>query len=447
MRRNLAAGLNERFNNIVGPLLRDSASFSTRDECKNASEELNNCLELLGKQHYMYDNIKARKLFMDAMALTWGLSESEYNISLKPDVERSIRYLEQSEELEPNASYTISALGVRYFFIYEFDKAFAKFQKYLDLRPYDFSAKYSLVLIYKKLKQFEKAEELLKKLLLENKFSFNIYTQLFEVYYLADQKEKALKTADYIKDSLDEYSGFFLKGIYYSKEGDLENAVKYYQVARTLSSGGHYVDNNIGHIYFVHDMIDSARQYFKSALAGDSTSPFPIFNLATLDAIDGKYDAAMMGFAKSVDYSATFTEAFVTHLEKYFGKTFTVKDSALYKEFTQNTFIYDLQWAGYTSILYCFIRNTGLSYKPDSYEYVFNQLFNYKEQEVFTWYHHACYKAINNDKKAALESIERSLKLGFSSYFQLTSDDDLALIRDTPEFKQMLEKYFPSIKK
>ena len=75
MRRTLAASLNERFNGIVGPLLKGQTSYSTRSECYYAAMELDSCLNLLGDQHYMYTNLKARKLYMDAMALTWALSD------------------------------------------------------------------------------------------------------------------------------------------------------------------------------------------------------------------------------------------------------------------------------------------------------------------------------------------------------------------------------------
>ncbi len=70
---------------------------------------------------------------MDAMSLTWALSENEYNISWRPTVLESIKLLEESAELEPNAAYSLSALGIHYTFIYEYDKANQVFQKYLDL--------------------------------------------------------------------------------------------------------------------------------------------------------------------------------------------------------------------------------------------------------------------------------------------------------------------------
>ena len=74
--------------------------------------------------------------------------------------------LEESAELEPNAAYTLSALGILFIlFVYEYDKANQVFQKYLDLRPDDVSAKFSLGLIYGRLKQYDKAESLFESLL------------------------------------------------------------------------------------------------------------------------------------------------------------------------------------------------------------------------------------------------------------------------------------------
>ena len=165
MRRNLAAALNERFNNIVAPLLKGETSYSSRDECYYAAAELDSCLSLLGEQHYMFRNLKARKLYMNAMSLTWALSENEYNISWNPTIIKAINYLEESTELEPNAAYTLGALGISYSFMFEYDKADKAFQKYLDLRPNDISANYSLGLIYNKLKQYDKAEPIFEKLM------------------------------------------------------------------------------------------------------------------------------------------------------------------------------------------------------------------------------------------------------------------------------------------
>ena len=102
----------------------------------------------------MYNNIKARKLFIEATWLSWALVVSDYWAGMKPMVDSSIDLLEQSEKLEPNAAYSFSALGVRYFDVYEFDKSQQQFQQYLGLRPNDLWAKYSVANLYIKLKEY-----------------------------------------------------------------------------------------------------------------------------------------------------------------------------------------------------------------------------------------------------------------------------------------------------
>jgi tetratricopeptide (TPR) repeat protein len=443
MRRNLAASLNERFDAIVGPLLKDETSYSTKDACYYAAAELDSCMKLLGEQHYMYTNLKARKLFMDAMSITWALTETEYNISLKPDVEEAISLLEQSEKLEPNAAYTLSALGVRYYFIYEYDKAFAKFQKYLALRPNDFYSKYSLGNLYLKINQHDKAQAIFEKMIEQYPEMVLLRSQLFQAYFNGNKLKEALACAKEITDSLDTVTGYFTTGMYYSRTDNMDSAVYYYRLSKALFNGCTTCDNNIGQTYFVNGKIDSASYYFNRVLAVDSTDPFPHFNLATIDAVNGEYRNAIYKFATSIDYSPAFKDAFVTHLELYYNKKYTVTDSSAYLEFKKKSFVFDLQHLGYTSILYCFLRDAELQNDTARIQLVFSRLFNTKDHDVYTWYHHACSKALKQDKKTALESLEKSLKLGFGNYFLLTSDDDLSLLRDSPEFKALLKKYFP----
>ncbi|MGQ0738758.1 MAG: TPR end-of-group domain-containing protein, partial [Bacteroidota bacterium] len=76
-------------------------------------------------------------------------------------------------------------------------------------------------------------------------------------------------------------------------------------------------------------------------------------------------------------------------------------------------------------------------------DFLFDQLFFFKQHEALTWFHHACYKALKNDKAGALKSLEKSLRLGFGGYFQLMSDKDLDFIRDSQEFKALAGQFFP----
>ncbi len=445
MRRNLAAALNERFNGIVSPLLKGETSYSTRDECYYAAAELDSCLKLLGEQHYMFTNLKARKLFMDAMALTWALSETEYNIGYKPTVLKSIDLLEQSEKLEPNAAYTLSALGVNYNFVYEFDKANKVFQKYLDLRPNDYYAKYTLGAIYVNLKRFDKAESIYEGLVKEYPAVTDLKIQLSNAYMFNDKTSKALAIIDELINSpQDKSNGYFFKGIYYSKNNNLDSAIHYYNLAKKNNSGICSIcDNNIGHIYFVNNQPDSAKKYFRLVLAADSTEPFANFNLATVELREDSVKDAMARFIKTVQYAPTFTEGFVTNLQLYFGKTYTATDEKEIAEFKSKSHTFNMQYLSYLSIFYAYLRTPGMLVNTENTNFLLDLLFNYKQHEALTWYHHACYKAMAQDNNAALESLEKALKLGYGNYFTLKYDADLEPVRNMPAFKALLKKYFP----
>ncbi len=445
MRRNLATALNLRFNDIAGPLLKGETSYSTRDECYYAATELDSCLSLLGEQHYMFRNLKARKLYMNAMALTWALSEDEYNISWKPTVLESIKLLEESAQLEPNAAYTLQGLGINYNFIYEYDKANAAFQKYLDLRPNDLYARFSLGLIYTRLKQFDKAEILFESLSKDYPADVNIKLQLSEIYWYNDKANKSMQIIDaLITSDNDKMSGYFAKGVYNARISKPDSAIYYYNETKKYYPGYCSIcDNNIGHVYFINNQNDSARKYFNIVTAADSNYAHAHFNLGVIDEKEGKLSEAMDHFNLCVVNATSILEGFITNMQLYFGKSYAAKDEKAYTAFKKKVYTVNMQYVSYVSMLYTYIRVPGFIDSTQNINELFDRLFNYKPEDLWTWYHHACWKALQKDKTTALESLEKSLKLGFGDYFMLVSDNDLSFIRETNEFKVMMEKYFP----
>lgn len=444
MRRNLAAALNQRFDSIVSPLLRGETSYSSKDVCYYAAMELDSCMQLLGQQHYMFPNLKARKLFMEAMSLTWALSESEYNIGLQPAVEKSLQLLEESETLEPNAAYTLYALGTHYFFVYDYEKAFVKLQKYLDLRPNNFWAKFSLGQLYMKLKEFNKAAIIFEDLIKLHPAYTELYRLLSEAYSNDNKPEAARQCIRQILVAAgDTANYYFYTAVYFAKSNQPDSAIYYYRLTQNLYGVCTVCDNNIGHMYMVNNKTDSARYYFNKVLAADSTVPFSHFNIGTIETLEKNFYKAIDRFISTIDYSTGGREGYVTRLDLYFNKEYTVTDSSLFREFSTKSYIFNMQYLSWLSILYCYLRDEQLLAMKDKQEMVFNWLFKYKEFDVWTWYHHTCWKALLQEKTVALESLEKSLKLGFGNYFQLTSDKDLDYIRDTPEFNALLKKYFP----
>ncbi len=444
MRRNLAAALNDRFNAIVGPLLKGQTSYSSRDECYYAMMELDSCMKLLGDQHYMFTNLKARKLFMEAMSMTWALSETEYNIGYKPTVLKSTALLEESAKLEPNAAYTLSALGVNYNFMYEFDKANKAFAKYLELRPNDYYARYTLAAIYRNLRMYDKAEENFEFLLKQNPTVTDLKMQLSTVYVENNKTAESLKLIDeMISHPEERVSGYFFKGLHYSRFNNLDSSVYYYRMAaKELNNICSICDNNIGHAYFVHNQIDSAKKYFQLVLAADSTEPFGNFNLGTIELLEDSVQSAMSRFIKTIMYAPALTEGFITNLQLYFEKTYTATDKKEIEEFAKRYHTFNMQYLSYLSIYYAYLRTPGMIGNKENIDFLLEQMLNYKQHDALTWYHHACYKSMINDITGSLESLEKALKLGYGSIYSLKYDADLENVRKTAGFKDLVNKYF-----
>lgn len=446
MRRNLASALNSGFDSIVSPLLRGETSYSSRDACFVAAVELDSCMNLLGDQHYMYQNLKARKLYMDAMSETWALGENEFNFTWRPTVETATKQLEESVSLEPNASYALLALGQHYYYLYEYEKANAAFTRYLELRPYDAFAKQSLGIMFLKLKQYAKAEAIFLSMM--EKFpnlQFEYRAQLYDVYLKWEKYDKVLEIINsmLVTPGQKQY-GLFYKGLYFARLNQLDSTVHYYREAEKEMGGQNILCvNNIGHTYFVHNQTDSARKYFNKVLELDSTYTFGHFNLGVIDALEGKEEAAILRFLKAIENAPGTVEGYVTNLPKYFGKKFDDSDKAASEEFKKQLFTYNMQYLSYLSILYVYIRVPGLIDSTRQVNFLFNQLAQYKQHEMLTWYHKACYFSMKKDKKLALASLLQALDLGFGSLYQIKYDHDLDFIRNTPEFATILKKYFP----
>jgi tetratricopeptide (TPR) repeat protein/uncharacterized caspase-like protein len=445
MRRNLAAALNKRFDSIVSPLLRGETSYSTRDICYYAMVELDSCMNLLGDKHYMYPNLKARMLYMKAMSYTWALSEAEYNFTWRTTVLESTKLLEESAVLEPNASYTLSALGIHYSYLYEYEKANKAFEKFLELQPYNTLAKYGLALIYAKMKQFDKAEQILEELQIEFPENGELKLQLADVYWNNNKTYKSLDVINgMINSENNKVIGYFSKGLYYARSSMKDSAIFFYKL--TMSKAPEYAslcENNLGHMFFVNNEIDSARKYFQLVLKRDSTYPHSHFNLGVIEEKEGNLSGAIQLFYATILNASGTAEGFITNLQLYFGKTYDLSDKAAFEKFRKQNFTFNMQYLAYLSMMYTYIRVPGLIDSTATVNYLFDQLVNYKQHEAITWYHHACYLAMKKDKSGALESLEKALNKGFGSYFQFAYDKDLDFIRNTPEYNVLVKKYFP----
>jgi len=442
IQKQLVAALSNRFNVIVSPLLQGETSISTKYECRLSARELDTCLSILGDRHYLYPNFKARKLYMDAMSLTWALNEDEYNFGMKSAVEAAIDSLEKSYELEPNAAYTSLALGERYAILANPSNAEKYFKVYLSLRPNGIWAQYSLGKVYAKMGQYSKAENLFSKVLQQNP-EYYVITDLSDMQLFQNKFNEAKKTLYMILAFGDTAYYYSCLGLMYGKSNKPDSAIYFYKAAKNVKKVDFdtQIDNNIGHMYWVKRQYDSAKYYFNSVLKINPKNPFSNFNLGSVEFLQNNYEAANSFFIKSKNGSDEKAICFVNHQNMYFNKTYTITNQKAFKSYSDKLYIYKIRYFSYLNILYAHLR-IGTK-KTEIYNVLFDELFKFKEFDAYTNYHYACYRALENDTNGALDSIEKALKAGFGNYFLLTSDDDLKLIRNNSRYLDLLKKYFP----
>ncbi|MCX8018997.1 MAG: caspase family protein [Chitinophagaceae bacterium] len=449
MRRELAAALNSRFDSIVIPLLEGKSSSSNREECALAAIELDSCMRLLGKAHFMYKNLEARKLYMEAQSLTWALSENEYNFYWIPKVERALKLLQQSAALEPNASYTILDLGIHHYYLGDFGKAQQYFERYLKLIPKSIYARYNLAETYTNLKLYDKAEELLLSLQnesndMQRKLIFQ--ERLLQVYIKQKNREKAEEIVNRMISD-EEISvvseGYFKKGFIFFQQKNYDSAVFYYHLTRRLMHGNCIsCDNNIGFVYFLKGQYDSARKYYQSALKLDSNYAHSLFNLGVVEEKEGNIKEAFQLFNKASDVAPVSEEGFLEDFTLYLGKTYHSLNPQADKNFREKIFNIQLSYFSYVSLLYLYLRYIS---KPDVkvIEKNFRNLFSFKNNIQYTWYHYACYKSLMKDKNGALAGLKKALDEGYNGYYELMCDADLDYIRNDIRFTSLIKKYFP----
>jgi spermidine synthase len=89
-------------------------------------------------------------------------------------------------------------------------------------------------------------------------------------------------------------------GIYYRKQNDIENAMKYFGRAATINPDDAFVQSTMGTFFMNLGYLDKAETSFKKALAIDPGDYFAYNNLGALFASKGRYDEAISCFEKAV---------------------------------------------------------------------------------------------------------------------------------------------------
>jgi tetratricopeptide (TPR) repeat protein len=225
LRRNLSAAYQEKAARILLPMQEDVYNFvCTPSDLLQAQSEMNKAAELLGPQHFLYQNLKGRILFMKALSIKISRDTSRNK--------EAINYLQESLKLDPNAPYTYYYLGYFNRNI-NAEQARINYEKYLTLIPNSCWANNSLGYVNIELKNYEEARKYISKAIELKPDYHNAWNNMGNLYY---------------------------------KQQKFSEAVKYYRKAVELKSDYLIAWNNMGNACQEAGLFDSAAICFKKVL-------------------------------------------------------------------------------------------------------------------------------------------------------------------------------------
>ncbi len=195
LRRKLITKLNQSFDSIVRPLIQGKKPIWTRPLISKAKTEIDSCLKLISKKHYLYPHILSRKYYLESIWCSYGININNYGPLDASPMKDCIYYLHLSRQLEPNAAYIYYSLGRAYQTILNSDSSLVYLEKFARLIPNSALAHNMLGISYGDINQFRlSASEFHKAILLDSSI-MQSYANLIYIYTKLNLYDSAINLA------------------------------------------------------------------------------------------------------------------------------------------------------------------------------------------------------------------------------------------------------------
>jgi len=194
---------------------------------------------------------------------------------------------------------------------------------------------------------------------------------------------------------------YFQLGWIYNTQGQAEKATEIYQKYFELVPNNKRAYNNLGYAYNDLREYDKAIECFEKVIELDSSYAIPYNNIGYNYARQEKLKESIPYFETAIELDSAFARPYYN-----LGNVYIVL-------------------CDYEKAKLCLQKSLDID--PDDSE---------------TYYSFAGVSSLENNKDDALIYIEKALELGFNYEEWIEQDTDLDNIRNTPEFKALMKKYF-----
>lgn len=197
---------------------------------------------------------------------------------------------------------------------------------------------------------------------------------------------------------------YYNMGILYKSLKKSEKVIEYYKKAIVLKPNYYDAIFNLASAYDDLQEYDKALEYYQIAIKIDSTDAEIYNNLASVYYHQNLYEKSIEYSRKSISLNPKLPKAYENLGIAYSGLS----------EFGKATENFE----------------KALSLSP-------------KDETTSLSYNLACLYSLQKMQKKSLKYFEQALQKGFNNFEHIKIDTDLDNIRQTPQFKALLQKYFP----
>ncbi len=466
MKRNYAAALQDDAQQVLNTLLNNglTSEFLTDKKAnkiyRNYPAYLDRAAQLLGKDHYMYRTLQARKYYFEAcislkkkeikkaiyQALTWEPNMPHAYIKLigtfsSAEKDSAEYYTSKAIELVPGWVWPLNELAWYYYRIKMPDKTEKILEQAYVLDTNSVFVWYLKGTFYSYLHQNKKAEYWFLKVIAGNETNICfpcVHNSLGNVYFEMgkyDEAEQEFKKTIQLDSSfIHAYNG--LGNIYRVTQRFIEAEINF---KKTIQLDSNYISgiNSLGTLYRMTKRFDEAEKEFNKLIKLDSTFAKAYGNLGNLLSAQGRYPEAENQFRKAIQLDSTFAN-FQSALGNVFSATGQyLKAEQQFKKAIQLDSTIANTYNNLGSVYNCMARLLEA-------EIAFQKAIELDSNFVYAYFNLSCTYSLLNQADKAYQVLEISLIKGYKDFDGMQKDRELATLRQRKEqWNDLMKKYFP----
>jgi len=445
-------------------------------------------LALEDPENILYNNIKARDLFLKSLCMR---NDSE-----------SLKLLQECIEAEPDAAYAFNEIGTIYIGFKQYDSAAKALKIAIDLAP-NWSYPYNnLGIAFYKQKQFDRSRQYYLQAIEKDPLSGSPYYNMGILSYeTGDTAEsiryynKAISADSTYRDaylnlaainvSRNEYSeaaklyircaqmanpqsGYYYLGSLYFRLGEYGKSLNSFYQSLQYDPLSKFTLYNIGNTYLYLNNRDSALIFLNRALSQDLLYADAWYRKGDVFATFAEYDSAEYCFIKVAEldplnkniYGSLGNLKFIT---SDWRSAVDFYKKALQMDPANSDVLYTMgisyeMTGDLLSAISCFqkcleispgnsnyMTSLGLAYlitkKYDDSKELFLKSIEISPDEPMNYYYMASLHSMQGMNKEGLEWLERAFEKGFNQFEYLQADPGMSGLRETKEFQELVSRY------